>query len=158
MLPKNLISRFDVILTTYHDGRYLCFQENNDPLGAQDEVLDQKDPLVETEEGGKKEEEMIEQKLHAMEEDQVKEKEDEKLRMEKEEQERKRRKQELEEKRMQEEEEKEEEEKKKKEEEKPLEVILPPQNPVGPGEMGEAVQIKDPDPETKKKIGNSTFL
>ena len=37
-----------------------------------------------------------------------------------------------------------------------LKVILPPQNPVGPGEMGEAVQIKDPDPDTKQKIGNKT--
>ena len=41
-----------------------------------------------------------------------------------------------------------------KKEPEPLKVILPPQNPVGPGEMGEAVEIKDPDPETKLKIGN----
>ena len=40
------------------------------------------------------------------------------------------------------------------EEDDKLKVILPPQNPVGPGEMGEAVQIKDPDPDTKQKIGN----
>jgi len=33
-----------------------------------------------------------------------------------------------------------------------LKVILPPQNPEGPGERGEAVQIKDPDPDTKAKI------
>jgi len=37
-------------------------------------------------------------------------------------------------------------------EEEKLKVILPPQNPVGPGEMGEPVQIKDPDPITKQKI------
>ena len=41
----------------------------------------------------------------------------------------------------------------KEKDEQQLKVILPPQNPVGPGEMGEAVQIRDPDPETKKKIG-----
>ena len=43
------------------------------------------------------------------------------------------------------------------EEDDKLKVILPPQNPVGPGEMGEAVQIKDPDPDTKQKIGNKKF-
>ena len=36
-----------------------------------------------------------------------------------------------------------------------LKVILPPQNPEGPGERGEAVQIKDPDPDTKAKIGKT---
>ena len=36
-----------------------------------------------------------------------------------------------------------------------LKVILPPQNPEGPGERGEAVQIKDPDPDTKAKIGTT---
>ena len=34
-------------------------------------------------------------------------------------------------------------------------MILPPQNPEGPGERGEAVQIKDPDPDTKAKIGTT---
>lgn len=44
-----------------------------------------------------------------------------------------------------------ESEKEKKEENDQL-VLAPPQDPNGPGEMGKAVKIKDPDAETKKKI------
>jgi polypeptide N-acetylgalactosaminyltransferase len=31
-------------------------------------------------------------------------------------------------------------------------VIAPPQNPAGPGEMGRPVRIENPDPETKRKL------
>ena len=34
---------------------------------------------------------------------------------------------------------------------------LEPPYPAGPGEMGEPVQITDPDPETKAKIGTTSI-